>query len=63
MQTHALLYGFSPGSCSSMDPSHLTEPEEDVANFLLIRGPYALLGNGWLGCSRSCVGKAHFFWH
>ena len=24
---------------------------EDLANFLLVRGPYAWLGHGWLGCS------------
>ena len=28
-------------------------PEQDIANFLLIRGPYAFLGHGWLGCSRT----------
>lgn len=48
----ALLYGFSPGSCHGVDPSHLTEVDEDVANFLLVRGRYAFLGNGWTGCSR-----------
>eukprot|EP01079_Euglenida_sp_SAG-EU17-18_P010842 gene10842-42_t len=51
-QSRALLYGFSPGSCHGVDPSHLTEVEEDVANFLLVRGKYAYLGNGWTGCSR-----------
>ena len=30
----------------------LTAPTQDIANFLLIRGPYAFLGHGWLGCSR-----------
>ena len=25
---------------------------EDITNFLLIRGPHAWLGHGWLGCSR-----------
>ena len=46
-------YAFSPGSCtggSGMVP--LTAPTQDIANFLLIRGPYAFLGHGWLGCSR-----------
>ena len=52
VQTRALLYGFSPGSCTGTDPAHLTDLEQDVANFLLVRGPYAFLGNGWLGCSR-----------
>ena len=53
MVDRALLYGFSPGSCHGVDPAHLTEVDEDVANFLLIRGPYAYLGNGWTGCSRT----------
>ena len=30
----------------------LTAPVQDIANFLLVRGPYAFLGHGWLGCSR-----------
>ena len=51
MQSRALLYGFSPGSCSGVNVSHLTEIEEDVANFLMIRGPHAYLGNGWNGCN------------
>ena len=52
MIDRALMYGFSPGSCHGVDPSHLTEVDEDVANFLLIRGEYALLGVGWVGCSK-----------
>jgi hypothetical protein len=39
------------GSCHGVNPTHLTEVEQDVANFLLIRGKYAYLGNGWTGCS------------
>jgi len=54
VQSRALLYGFSPGSCTGTDPAHLTDLEQDVANFLLVRGGYAWLGNGWLGCSRQC---------
>lgn len=50
-QSRALLYGFSPGSCAGVKPTDLTEVEEDVANFLLVRGDYAYLGNGWTGCS------------
>ena len=49
-QTRTLLYGFAPG-CPSLDPSHLTSPQEDIANFQLVRGPYAFLGSGWQGCS------------
>lgn len=33
-----------------VNPTKLTEVEEDVTNFLLIRGKYAYLGNGWTGC-------------
>ena len=49
VQTRALLYGFSPGSCTGTDPAHLTDMVQDVANFLLVRGPYAYLGNGVSG--------------
>jgi hypothetical protein len=51
-QTRALMYSFSPGGCNG-DPSQLAEFRQDLANFLLIRGQYAWLGHGWLGCSRS----------
>ena len=50
-QMRALMYSFGPGKCRT-DPANLTQVEEDLANFLLIRGPYAWLGHGWLGCSR-----------
>lgn len=52
-QTRVMTYAFSPGSCtggSGLVP--LTQPQHDIANFLLIRGPHAFLGHGWLGCSR-----------
>ena len=45
------MYAFGPGGCRT-DPSHLTQLPQDLANFLLVRGPYARLGHGWLGCSR-----------
>lgn len=51
MVTYALLYGFSPGSCNGVDTENLPEVVEDIANFLLIRGDNAFLGNGWTGCS------------
>eukprot|EP01043_Picozoa_sp_COSAG02_P093669 COSAG02_NODE_30166_length_556_cov_0.737418_2_plen_99_part_00 len=41
-----MLLFIAPG----VNPTKLTEVEEDVANFLLIRGKYAYLGNGWTGC-------------
>ena len=51
-QTRATMYAFSPGGCRG-DPSKLTDPVQDIANFLLTRGPHAWLGHGWLGCSRT----------
>ena len=50
-QTRVLNYAFSPGGCHTK-PEALTEPVQDIANFLLVRGPQAFLGHGWLGCSR-----------
>jgi hypothetical protein len=47
----AMMYSFSPGGCRS-DPSSLTELQQDLAGFLLSRGPFAWIGHGWLGCSR-----------
>lgn len=51
-QNRAMMYAFTPGGCSG-DPGNLTDPLQDIANFLLTRGPYAWLGHGWLGCSRT----------
>jgi hypothetical protein len=45
-QTRAMTYAFSPGRCQG-DPGNLISPEQDIANFLLVRGPYAWLGHGW----------------
>jgi len=50
-QYRFMMYSFFPGQCN-MDPSVLSEFDQDLANFLLVRGPYAVLGHGWLGCSR-----------
>jgi hypothetical protein len=50
-QTRLMKYAFTPGGCGG-DPGNLTDPLQDIANFLLVRGPYAYLGHGWLGCSR-----------
>jgi len=49
-QKRFMMYAFTPGKCK-MDPSTLPMFEQDLANFLLVRGPYAALGHGWLGCS------------
>ena len=51
-QSRTMMYAFSPGGCHG-NPSNLTLPVHDIANFLLVRGPYAYLGHGWLGCSHS----------
>jgi hypothetical protein len=45
-QTRAMAYGLS-GSPDARDPDLM----QDLASFLLIRGPYAWLGWGWVGCS------------
>ena len=49
-QSRTLLYGFAPG-CPGIDPAHIPAPEHDIANFQLVRGPFAFLGTGWQGCS------------
>jgi hypothetical protein len=46
-QTRAMGYGFN-----TPDPKELPDLMEDIANFLLIRGPYSFLGHGWRGCSK-----------
>jgi hypothetical protein len=51
-QTRAMMYAFYPGGCKT-DPSNLEQPEIDIANFLLTRGPHSWIGHGWLGCSRT----------
>jgi len=47
-QTRGMMYALN-----SHDPAKLLGLKEDLANFLLIRGPYAWLGHGWKGCSRN----------
>lgn len=49
-----MMYAFSPGGCNS---ASVTLPmfKQDLANFLLTRGPYSYLGHGWLGCSQNYV--------
>jgi len=50
VQSRFLMYAFSPGG-GNPGALELLEFEQDLANFLLVRGPYAVLGHGWLGCS------------
>jgi hypothetical protein len=60
-QTRAMMYAFTPGGCQG-DPGNLTDALQDIANFLLVRGPYAWLGHGWLGCSREYEVPEQFNW-
>jgi hypothetical protein len=45
-----MMYSFSGGQTAQ-----LPEFDQDLANFLLIRGEHAWLGHGWMGCSREYV--------
>jgi hypothetical protein len=49
-QTRAMMYQLNH---THGDPSKLLSFEQDLANFLLVRGPYAWLGHGWTGCSKN----------
>ena len=49
-QTSAMMYAFSPGGCECQT-NNLYDLQQDLANFLLIRGDYGWLGHGWCGCS------------
>eukprot|EP01051_Picozoa_sp_SAG22_P014977 SAG22_NODE_1895_length_3366_cov_3.131007_3_plen_140_part_00 len=49
-QTRAMMYALGK---EPHDPSKLTALHQDLANFLLIRGPFAWLGHGWSGCSKN----------
>jgi hypothetical protein len=50
----AMMYGFTQVSESPHNPflrdDSLPAFEQDLASFLLVRGPYAWLGYGWMGC-------------
>lgn len=50
----ALMFGFS--RISHHVPFPLPSFEQDLATFLLVRGPYAWLGYGWLGCKGGAPG-------
>jgi hypothetical protein len=47
-QENAIMYSFMKNANGS--PVPLPNFSEDLASFLLIRGPYAWLGYGWVGC-------------
>jgi hypothetical protein len=48
-QTRAIGYGLTR-KAGSRDPADLVHLKEDLASFLLIRGPFAWLGHGWISC-------------
>ena len=47
-QTRAMMYAIN-----SHQPDVMPDLKQDLANFLLIRGPFAWLGHGWKGCSKN----------
>lgn len=47
-QTHIVIHGLSLSNHHS--PGSITDAEGDVAKFLVLRGPHAYLGTGWVGC-------------
>merc|ERR1711871_1308114 len=46
-QRRAMMFPFA-----GKDTSQLPEFKQDLANFLLSRGPHAFLGHAWKGCSK-----------
>jgi len=54
-QTRAMMYAFGPGGCNGAASVKLPDFHHDLANFLLVRGPYGWLGHGWLGCSQKYI--------
>merc|ERR1712228_953813 len=51
-QRSVLMYGLACAG-DGWDCSELPDFDQDLANFLLIRGPYAWLGYSWKFCSRA----------
>ena len=50
VQTSAVMFQFT-----NPKTQPLTSLAQDLANFLLVRGPYAWLGYGWIGCVGSAT--------
>merc|ERR1711934_1226166 len=46
-QTRAMMFPFAGASTEQ-----LPEFQQDLANFMLTRGPHAFLGHSWKGCSK-----------
>ena len=60
-QNRTMMFTFSPGHCGhdgGNNPEELPFFHQDLANFLLTRGPYAYLGHAWLGCSHQYLRPA-----
>eukprot|EP00927_Polykrikos_kofoidii_P062742 TRINITY_DN57545_c0_g1_i1.p1 TRINITY_DN57545_c0_g1~~TRINITY_DN57545_c0_g1_i1.p1 ORF type:complete len:469 (+),score=24.52 TRINITY_DN57545_c0_g1_i1:64-1470(+) len=55
-QTRAMMYQITIGG----SVRNFTNLRNDIANFLLIRGPYAWLGHGWKGCSQDYLFPEEF---
>ena len=47
--SRAILFGFTGARHSQFNSSYLFRFQQDLVNFLLIRGDYAWLGYGWTG--------------
>ena len=51
-QKRAMMFPLQTGG-KNKDPSNLPYLKQDLAAFLLTRGPHAFLGHSWLGCSKN----------
>lgn len=51
LDNSTLMYEFTKRTFHS--PFPLPAVTEDVASFLLVRGPHAYIGYGWIGCNES----------
>ena len=57
-QKEMMYYGWQLGQGAAIgpfpggghSPSNLTDVAQDLASFMLIRGPYAYIGTSWVGC-------------
>jgi hypothetical protein len=61
--TSAMMFGYTQVSESPHKPflpnGSLPAFEQDLATFLLVRGPFAWLGYGWLGCGDAAGSCEH----
>jgi hypothetical protein len=54
-QSGPLYYGLTTGAKIAGTPIPLPDFMQDLVNFLLIRGPYAWIGYGFVGCNAGLV--------